>query len=527
MLETFLACVVVVLLVTTVSIADDADPAPVDVLKQLGWDPSATRQTDAQGRLDAASRAPDKPVRLTLLDAIRYSLEGNQDIEVVSYTPRQSAAEIESAESVFDTSVFADTSFRREPNLQSSVTEIVMEDTGVFQTGIRKPLTTGGSLSTFLEMRYGDLINSEFDRTYRYIFAPTVEVRQPILKNFGSRQEKAAIKIAKHQARISDEQLRQKVIEVATRVSKVYWQLYLFGELVKINRQNLEMAEEVLRRETVRLAQGISQQIDVERASSNAQARRSTLLQSRQRFESAMDQLKLLINSPTLTIDSGVQIIPIEAPQTASIQVDQTRIIESALNHRPEIISAIQKLRIRQVEENLTAHKRLPNLDVFGRYSLSGYGTEFNQAVSDTGVDDNDAWAVGLNFEWPIGNRSAKSSYRKKQLEREQAVAQVKRIGNQIKLDVKQVLLAIAYAGGEIDSTRQAKAAAEKVVTGEFARFDIGQKTNEELLRAQDLLAAASRNYVRAVVDYNISMAELDRAQGILPEQIAIEDHLK
>ena len=61
-------------------------------------------------------------------------------------------------------------------------------------------------------------------------------------------------------------------------------------------------------------------------------------------------------------------------------------------------------------------------------------------------------------------------------------------------------------------------------MAGEFARFDIGQTTNEELLRAQDLLAAASRSFNRAVVDYNIAMAELGRAQGILPDGVAMED---
>jgi outer membrane protein TolC len=503
---------------------EEAEPSPLQVLQQLGWQPAVAQDPFRPDASSAASGGQGPLVQLTLMDAIRYSLEGNQDIEVVSYTPWQSAEAVESAESAFDASVFADTSFSREPNLQSSVSDIVMEDTGLFQTGIRKPLSTGGSLSTFLEMRYDDLINAQIDRTYRYIFAPTVEVRQPILKNFGGREEKAAIKIANHRANISDEALRLKTIEVVTRVSNVYWQLFLFRKLVEINRENLDMAEEVHRREAVRLSQGISQQIDVERAKSNVQARRSTLLQSRQRLQAATDQLKLLLNSPGLSIDSTTDIVPVETPQTVPLEVDEAQIIETALNHRPEMKSAIQKLRIRQVEEDLTAHQQLPNLDVFGRYSLSGYGREFGDAVSDTGLNDEDAWAVGLNFEWPIGNRSAKSSHRKKRLERRQAIAQVKQIGNQIKLDVKQVLLAIYYAEGEIESARLAKEAAENVVAGEFARFDIGRKTNEELLRAQDLLAASSRNFMRAVVDYNIALADLARVQGNLPAGIVIGD---
>jgi len=58
--------------------------------------------------------------------------------------------------------------------------------------------------------------------------------------------------------------------------------------------------------------------------------------------------------------------------------------------------------------------------------------------------------------------------------------------------------------------------AAEKVVAGEFARFDIGQTTNEELLRAQDLLAVTSRNFMRAVVDYKYRLGRTHTGPGDL-----------
>jgi len=131
---------------------------------------------------------------------------------------------------------------------------------------------------------------------------------------------------------------------------------------------------------------------------------------------------------------------------------------------------------------------------------------------------------VGLQFEWAFGNRSAKSQYRKKSLGRLQANAQLKRVKDEIKLDVKQVLHRLATARGEIEANRSAKEAAEKVVEGEFTRFDIGQTSNEELLRAQDLLAMTSRSFARAVADYNTTIQEYTRAQGVLPEGVSIEE---
>ena len=463
-------------------------------------------------------------VRLTLMDAIRYSLEGNREISVAAYDPKQAQAQIEGEESVYDTLLFADSTFRRDPNLDASLTDIVTEDDGRARAGIRKPLKTGGTLSTYLETRYADLNNAVFPRTYNHIVSPTVELQQPLLNNIGSKKEQTAIKIANYRANISAADFRRKVIDVTTSVATVYWKLFLFKELIDINRVNLDMAEEVHRRESERYARGLSQQLDVARARSNAQVRRSTLLRSQEEYKLAMDRLKLLLNWQEFTIDSDAVVIPVEIPQTTTIDPDETDAIETALSNRPEIIKAQQELMIRDVDQKLAAHQRLPTLDAFGRYSVSGYGSEHDDAWSDVSVNDDDIWEVGIQFEWAFGNRAAKSQFRRKSLGRLQANAQLKRVKDEVKLDVKQVLHRLATARGEIEANRSAKEAAGKVVEGEFTRFDIGQTSNEELLRAQDLLAMTSRSFARAVADYNTTIQELTRAQGVLPDGITIEE---
>ncbi len=478
----------------------------------------------AQTGGDKNALPASKALPLTLMDAVLYSMEGNREIQVVAFTPQQSHADITDAEAVYDTRLFAEASYRRDPNLESSVLDVVTEDQGLTQTGIRKQLKTGASISTYLETRYSDLNNSEFERRYKHIVAPTMELRQPLLNNIGSRKEQTAIKIAKHQANISEEEFRQTAIEVISRVAKVYWKVYQFKKLVDISHENLEMAEEVLRRETERLDRGISQPLDVARAQSSVQQRRSTLLRSQEEYNIAMDRLKLLINWEQFRLDSDTGIVPVEAPQTEPLIVDEAEAIDRALANRSEILKAKQEHMIREADENLASHQRLPTLDAYGRYSVSGYDGDFGGAVEEVGFNDEDIWEVGVNFEYPIGNRAADARYRKKILARRQMETIIARIEDDIKLDVKQVLHSIATARGEIQATRLAQDAAAKVVEGESTRFDIGRTSNLELLRAQDLWALNSRNFTRAVVDYNLALQELERAQGVLPKEIAIEN---
>ncbi len=460
---------------------------------------------------------------LSLLDAILYSMEGNREIQVVAFTPQQSLEDVTSAEAVYDTRLFAEASYRRDPNLESSIFDVVTEDQGLTQTGVRKQLKTGTSISTYLETRYSDLNNSEAQRRYKHIVAPTMELRQHLLNNIGSRKERTAIKIANHQANISEEEFRQTAIAVTNRVAQAYWKLYQFKALVEISRQNYEMAEEIRRRETERLNRGLSQPLDVARAQSSVQQRRSTLLRAQEEYNIAMDRLKLLINWEQFRLATDISVVPIEAPETEPLVVDEAEAIAKALANRSEILKAKQEQMIRQADEDLASHQRLPTLDAYGRYSVSGYDGDFGGAAGDIGFNDEDIWEVGINFEWPLGNRAADARHRRKVLARRQMETIIQRIEDEIRLDVKQALYGIDTARGEIEATRLARAASLKVVEGEFTRFDIGQTSNLELLRAQDLLALSSRNFTRAVVDYNLALHELERAQGVLPKGVTIE----
>ena len=94
---------------------------------------------------------------------------------------------------------------------------------------------------------------------------------------------------------------------------------------------------------------------------------------------------------------------------------------------------------------------------------------------------------------------------------------------DRIKREVKQAIYEIKLAKYDIETTRKAKVAAEKVVEGEFARFELGQVTNEELLRAQDLLAGARQNNISAIIKYNIALSEPARAQGVPGHGLSIE----
>ena len=303
-----------------------------------------------------------------------------------------------------------------------------------------------GDLSLFWETQRLDKTYDPYNFQRRYADRPTLELKQPLLKNFGSKSEKAAIRVQNNNVNISEAQFQQKVQDVVAQVSRIYWQLYMQREIMSINQNTLEMAEEIHRREVVRLAEGISKPLDVARALSNTEARRAELLRSRDSVRVVTEQLKFLINWSDLTLDSDKEILADEKPRIEPVQVSLQEAINSGLQNRPEMKIALQSEEIAGTIEDLARHQRLPKLNAVMSYSANGFGSQLSDAFEDIALDDRDDWTVGLELEVPIGNQSARAIHRKRQLISQKAGVERKQIENQIKLEIKQAIFGIDLA---------------------------------------------------------------------------------
>lgn len=67
-----------------------------------------------------------------------------------------------------------------------------------------------------------------------------------------------------------------------------------------------------------------------------------------------------------------------------------------------------------------------------------------------------------------------------------------------------------------IETTRVAREPSEQNLRNRTKRDEVGVATTTDLLRFQNGLAAAQVAHVQALIEFNISRAELDRAQGTL-----------
>src|SRR5512140_3227636 len=490
--------------------------------------PGVADAAEPQGSATADAGGPQ---RLKLSDAVRMALAENSDIKVISYNPKRAMEMVKGAESAYDPSLFAAYSrSQMDRPVQSTLDtgfpgdNLYSERRWSLQAGVKKPIPWLGGVLT-LSQTVDRLENNSSltipnpQNTSRI----QAQLSVPVLQGGLDAQNRAAILLSKANAGVSDAEFRQKALEVAADVVRAYWELVFHREVARISGEILGMAEEVHRRESVRHEKGLSKSLDVERARAAIESRRGELVRARNRLEVTTQQLRLLINDPAVLPSSRRELVPLDAPVEAAVAIDVSESVLTALAKRPEVFRAGKATEAAGIRKDLASNKRLPKLDAKASYTLNALGKSYPDAMSNAYTNDYTGYSVGLEFEWPIGNQAPDSEYRRAVLEKEQQQWDLQRAKEQVASEVYLAEKSIRLSREEIESAKVTKEATERVVVGQKARFELGQTTNEELLRAQDSLAAAEREVARALVSYNVGLAALSRARGTMLEEMGIE----
>jgi hypothetical protein len=128
------------------------------------------------------------------------------------------------------------------------------------------------------------------------------------------------------------------------------------------------------------------------------------------------------------------------------------------------------------------------------------------------------SYTFGLNLEYPFGNREKKSEYRLKKLEHSKALSNLQNISDKVANQVKENLRSAMTTYSEIKVQNDAVNAAEIHLQSLNDIETVRKKLTPEFLlakiQAQDSLARAQRSEIKAIADYNISLARIAQVTG-------------
>ena len=196
---------------------------------------------------------------------------------------------------------------------------------------------------------------------------------------------------------------------------------------------------------------------------------------------------------------------------------------------RPDLQQAKLDLERRDISLRLQKNQILPALDVFGRYGLSGnrVNTSYGDVLSDLTRDRNPSYSFGGSLTIPLGNIGARNRYKATRAEKEQAMLQLDKLKQDIMVLIDDSVKAAQSAFERVQATREARTYAETALDAEQKKLENGKSTTFQVLVLQRSLTSASFEEIRALAEYNNSLANLAFREGTTLDRHRLNVNLK
>jgi outer membrane protein len=529
----------------------------------------AADSVEAQVRARQQDRMASHERVLSLEDCIKIALEHNLDVQITRLEPELAQFTLSGTYASYDPalSLSGSQSYDKSPGgrdsqgRQFSGTE---SETDSFSAGISGLLPWGlsynlgasasdrygtqpGNFSDFsnplsiVTNQYYDLVAnapvSELITNYssvqgRFDFenasanVGVLQLRQPLLKNFGTDATRLQIFLNKKNLRISELGYRAQIINTITAVEVAYYDLIYAQESVKVQEKALELAERLVAENRRRVEVGALAPLDEKQAESQAAASRADLLAARATQDTLERVLKALLSDDyndwmhaDLRPTGSLQALP----QKLELQESWRR----GMTQRPDLLQARLGLEKQDKVVNYQRNQRLPQLDLVGDVGYVGSDDEFSSAFRQVSRTENPYYSYGVQVTIPLGNVGARNSLKSAKASREQLELQFKQLEQTALITIENSIASARTSLERVEATRQARLYAEEALKAEQMKLEKGKSTSFIVLQLQRDLTSARSAEIRALADYNIALARLASSEGSTLERRGVELQLK
>ena len=492
--------------------------------------------TEEEGADVAFSAKDTKFLNLTIKDSLILALQNNYDIRIARIDPLIKEKDITVEKSEFDPTL----------NIVGETEDSeVASNSGVL-------IGTGGGLADFRSDRNtlnasieklletGATIELDFDLEQKFVDPVSVftlenplaeseivaKVTQPLLKNAGIFFNRSDIYIARNDKKRSLLELKGTAIEVINSTQTAYWELVKAIEELRVRRKSLERAEDLLKKNRIQVDVGTLAPIELLVAEEGVASQLEGVVVAENDIKDREDELMQVMNLSNNPILSDVSIVPLDS---VSFQVRDVSINESikiALENRPEVFEQGLDIANARIKVKQEKNQLLPKLDFEAGIRYQGLAGNKGNAIDRAFSQDFQGEFFGLTLEVPLGNREARSNYSKAKLEEKQTVFNTRKVEQEIVVEVRKAVRQIRTNAERIKASKKAKELSQERLKAEEKKFKVGRSTSLEIIRAQADLAVSEGRATNAIVDYQISLGNLDAVLGTILENnnIIIED---
>jgi len=378
------------------------------------------------------------------------------------------------------------------------------------------------------------------------------QLTQHLLQGFGMDANTRYIQMAKNNRNISDAGFLLQTITTVDQIETMYWDLVYAYENVKVQKEQMEFAQQTLANNKKQVEIGSLSPIEVVKAQSMIATSQQALTLAETNLE--LQQL-LMKNALSRTMDDPVlmdaDVIPTSTvelpPQEAAASTQE--LFDQAFSNRPDLTEARINLTNTEISLKAIRNALLPSLDLSAYYGGSGLGgnqnpnsiclqdpelcglkkppaeippvsngATLNQLINSTAPDKG----AMLSLTIPIRNRVAQATQVRSEIEHRQAQLRMQQLENQIRIEVRNAQFGVKQNRASVDAAQAAVDFARQSLDYEKKKFDLHASTTVLVLQNQAALVQAEATLISAKVAYSKAVVELDRSTGLLLEHAGI-----
>jgi outer membrane protein TolC len=488
----------------------------------------------------AQTQEKEKTLSLSLEDCIAKAVENNLGVAVEVLRPELADISVSSAKEKFLPSLSLDYNARSQNQASYSWLESADEtitDSKNYSANFTQNIPTGGNFSVVLSGSKYDTnqrltsINPRYSTQLRFNF------NQPLLKNFGFKTSRREIIIAQNNRDISEINFKESLQNTVYSVEEAYWNLVHSIENLKVQKQSLKLAQDFLERNRRSVEIGTMAPIEILSAQSEVASRQADILDAEAAVKNNEDTLKTIIN---LAAEMGeeadlLKIVPTETPAYEKKEITFDEALLTAINNRPDLQSMRITLKNNEINLGYAKNQLLPDLSLNASYWSPGVsGTQilfdpqdpFGAPIGEVPGGPSDAlrdtfgfkyknWTLGLTLTIPFNTFFSRANYAQARVNLEQSKLQLENQEQQIFLEIKTAVRTVETNFQRVQARTVARELAQRKLEAEEERLKVGLSTNYIVLQFQRDLATQQTQELRAIIDYNLSLARLNRSLGV------------
>jgi outer membrane protein TolC len=400
---------------------------------------------------------------------------------------------------------------------------------------LTQALWMGGNMSLSVDTsRYES--NQRFQTINpRYEGSVVFKLVQPLLRDMGDRISRKDIIISNNNRSISANELKTALLETVYRVEELYWNLVFAERNLEAKAQALKLAEDLLAKNKKMAELGVIAEIEILSAEAETASRRAEILEAQALLENNRDELSSTINLGAENGGADIILRPGDDPSSEETNADAQETLRQALANRPDYLNTAIALASSSLQTGYARNQLLPALNLNFQYWSPGLsGTQIlyrdnNPLTGEvTGVVPGavgDAfknaweftyknWSLYLSLDVPLNALFSRGALQAARTEQREAQLRRLDLERQISLEVSTATRSAASNFQRIQATRSARELAEKKLSAEAKRQAAGLSTSYMVLQYQRDFTAAVSTELRALCDYNLARARLEKITG-------------